>query len=150
MNLKDSEFLTEGRFIDYTIVFIIGKKLLTPFKKWRAYELGLIDEKGKIIKKPETSEEKDSLTLLDKFIMKVKRLIKTKNKLVLLTGLMLLREQQEGLDWSDVKSISDDDILKQAEKKLKAEEVILRFKKDINENFNCEDEFWTEFLKIKL
>ena len=44
-------------------VYQFLKKLVTPFEKTKAFELGIIDEKGKILKRRrdlETSEEKDA------------------------------------------------------------------------------------------
>ena len=53
----------------------IIKLLATPFRKWRAYKLGLIDDKGNTIREPETKEEKESLNLFDKVIKNIKKLI---------------------------------------------------------------------------
>ncbi len=54
------------------------KKLKTPFSDTKAYETGVINESGQLIKKPETDEEKASYTPFDSFIFKIKRLLKEK------------------------------------------------------------------------
>jgi hypothetical protein len=71
----NKQLLTEGFWIDIGILYWISKKLITPFKKWRAFELKLIDENGRTIKQPKTSEEKDAFTYLDKFVRNLRILI---------------------------------------------------------------------------
>lgn len=67
--------LTEGRLGDLIIVGVFVKRLLTPIKKTKAFKLGLIDEKGKKLRKPQTREERNSFTVLDKLIFKIKKLV---------------------------------------------------------------------------
>ncbi len=61
--------------VDKVILYSLLKKLVTPYKKTEAYKLGLIDERGEILKVPETDEEKDAYTSLDQFISKLKDLL---------------------------------------------------------------------------
>lgn len=61
--------------VDTIIVFRILKKLTTPFDKTQAYKLGLIDKKGKKIKNAETDAEKKAMTLLDRLVLNLKRLL---------------------------------------------------------------------------
>ena len=59
-------------------VYQFLKKLVTPFEKPNAFELGIIDKKGKLLKRKrdlETQEEKDSYTLSDRLIWNLKRLL---------------------------------------------------------------------------
>ena len=56
-----------NRFIDAAIVYRILKMLVTPFDKTDAFRLGIIDAKGKILKKAvqlKTTEERQSATPL--------------------------------------------------------------------------------------
>ena len=67
-----------GRAIDTLIVFRVIKLLITPFDETKAYELGIIDERGNNLRKAKTlstSEEKDSYTLLHRFVFNIKKLI---------------------------------------------------------------------------
>lgn len=57
----------------YTYEFL--KRLTTPFNETEAYKLGLIDEKGKLLKKASSREEKEAVTLFDRLIFNVKRLL---------------------------------------------------------------------------
>lgn len=61
--------------VDLVIVYEFLKRLTTPFNKTKAFELGLIDEKGKKLKKAETSEEKKAIGYFDRLIFNLKRLL---------------------------------------------------------------------------
>ena len=55
--------------------FIFATLLAKPFPEWDAFKLGLIDEKGNLIKKPVTPEEKSSLNALTNLIRKIKKIL---------------------------------------------------------------------------
>lgn len=57
------------------VSFIMLKNLLQPIQKHEAYKLGLVDKTGKIVRDPETDEEKEAFTLFDKLIFKIKNLL---------------------------------------------------------------------------
>ena len=57
---------------DSIVVYLILKKLMKPFKEWEAYKHGIIDKDGKKLKKPLTSAEKKSWTMLDRFVARLK------------------------------------------------------------------------------
>ena len=85
-------------------VYQFLKKLVTPFEKTKAFELGIIDEKGKILKRRrdlETSEEKDAYNLSDTLIWNVKKLMGKipggKSRIAsYAAALWLIKEQQDG------------------------------------------------------
>ena len=59
-------------------VYQFIKKLVTPFDKTKAFELGIIDGKGRILKKRrdlKTSEEKEAYNLSDTLIWNIKKLL---------------------------------------------------------------------------
>ena len=67
-----------GRAIDALITFRFLKLLVTPFNKTKAYELGIIDERGKnLIKSRDlnTIEMRNSYTILHKLVFNIKKLI---------------------------------------------------------------------------
>jgi hypothetical protein len=82
MNLDQKENL------DSIITYLVIKKLVTPIVKHPAYAKGLVNNAGMKIKDPETVEEKKSLTVLDKLIFKIKRLLG--GKLVSLNSFLYL------------------------------------------------------------
>jgi hypothetical protein len=61
--------------VDLYLVYEFIKRLSTPFEETKAFELGLINDEGKVIKKPRTSEEKNALTPFTKLIFNLKKLL---------------------------------------------------------------------------
>jgi len=67
-----------GRAIDLLITYRIIKLLVTPFEKQNAYKYGIIDKNGKVLRKTKdlvTAKEKESYTILHRFVFNLKRLI---------------------------------------------------------------------------
>lgn len=64
--------------VDLFLVYHFIKRLATPFDKWDAYELGIIDAEGNILKKSKdlrTVKERDAFGKFDLMILKIKRLL---------------------------------------------------------------------------
>jgi len=64
--------------IDAFITFRFLKLLVTPFNKTEAYQLGIIDERGKVLKKYrslERVEERRAYTILHRLVFNIKKLI---------------------------------------------------------------------------
>ena len=64
--------------IDAFITFRFLKLLVTPFNKTEAYKLGIIDERGKVLRKYKTLErvaERQAYTILHRLVFNVKKLI---------------------------------------------------------------------------
>tara|TARA_Y100000310_G_C20704329_1_gene833660 strand:- start:26973 stop:27398 length:426 start_codon:yes stop_codon:yes gene_type:complete len=64
--------------IDNIISYILIKKLVTPIIKTKAYSLGLVNNAGRVVKSPDTENERQALTVLDRLIFKLKRLLGSK------------------------------------------------------------------------
>jgi len=64
-----------SRTADLFYAFRFLKMLVTPWDKMPAYELELIDDKGKVIKKPKTNEEKSAYTVFHRLVFNIKRLL---------------------------------------------------------------------------
>ena len=67
-----------GRAIDLLITYRVIKLLVTPWEEHEAYKYGIIDKNGKVLKKTSelaTSKEKDSYTILHRFVFNLKRLL---------------------------------------------------------------------------
>lgn len=67
-----------GRFVDNIIAFRILRILTTPFKETDAYRLGIIDERGKELKRMRdlhTDQELEAYTLLHRLVFRIKRII---------------------------------------------------------------------------
>ena len=89
-----------SRAIDLFVTYRFLKLLVTPWKKQEAYKLGIIDDKGKSIKKARdlaTEEERVAYTLLHRLVFNCKRIMQkiplVRTKLgTYATALFLLRE----------------------------------------------------------
>ena len=67
-----------SRGIDFLITYRVVKLLITPFDKQPAFKNGIIDEKGKVLKKYKTlktEKERKSYTLLHRFVFNLKRIL---------------------------------------------------------------------------
>jgi len=74
-----------GRVIDALIAYRLLKILVTPFKRTKAYKLGIIDDRGKVLIKskefiksfPPTrvQEARKAYTLLIRFVFNLKRIL---------------------------------------------------------------------------
>ena len=67
-----------SRAVDLLITYRIMKLLVTPFDKQEAFKYGIIDKKGKVLRKWSTinkSQEKRSYTILHRFIFNLKRIL---------------------------------------------------------------------------
>lgn len=63
------------RAVDIYYTFRFLKQLVTPWTDTKAFELGLVDENGRVVKKPVTPEEKDAYTLFFRLVYNIKRLL---------------------------------------------------------------------------
>jgi len=57
----------------YALRFL--RLLTTPWKKTGAYKAGIIDSKGKMVKKPKSGKEKDVYNLFHKLVFNLKKLL---------------------------------------------------------------------------
>ena len=67
-----------NRGVDLLITYRIVKLLATPFNKQEALKLGIIDEKGTVLRKYRTlqkSSEKRAYTMLHRFVFNLKRIL---------------------------------------------------------------------------
>jgi hypothetical protein len=64
-----------SQVVDLYLVYEFVKRLSTPFNETKAFKLGLIDDKGKRLKKASTKDEKNAMTYYDRLIFNLKRLL---------------------------------------------------------------------------
>tara|TARA_Y100000590_G_scaffold121769_2_gene139452 strand:+ start:2562 stop:2864 length:303 start_codon:yes stop_codon:yes gene_type:complete len=93
-----------SRLVDTYITYRIIKTLVKPWKQQEAYKLGIIDAKGKTLKKAKdlkTADEKEAYTVLTRFIFNLKRLLnqvpggKSKFGSYAAAAVLLLKEEEE-------------------------------------------------------
>ena len=87
-------------YITYRIITILTK----PWEEQDAYEFGIIDDKGKVLRKArelKTSKEKNSYSILIRFIFNMKRLMekipggKSKIGSYAIAALVFLKEEED-------------------------------------------------------
>jgi hypothetical protein len=67
-----------NRIIDLLITYRVVKLISTDFKNQEAFKFGIIDEKGKVLKKAnqlKTEAEKNAYTFLHRFVFNLKRVL---------------------------------------------------------------------------
>lgn len=109
---------TKKEKIDSILAYVLIKSIMTNPQATDAYALGLIDEKGNSIKEPETDEERDALTVLNKLGFKIRR--------------MLSSRLSELSSFAYVKSIPDDYQNLLSTNSVEKKAMVKRVKKDID------------------
>ena len=64
--------------IDIFLLYQFIRRLSTPFEEWEAYELGIIDKDGNILRKSKTlrlKKEREAFGKFDVMILKIKKLL---------------------------------------------------------------------------
>lgn len=92
-----------ARVVDNVIAYRVLSMLVKPFKDTQAYKLGIIDDKGKILRKGsslKTTKEKDAYTYLHRLVFNMKRIVNRlpggESKLKsMVTALFLIKEYYE-------------------------------------------------------
>lgn len=94
----------------YTYRFL--RLLTTEWKDTDAFKLGIIDEKGKPLKKPyqlNTTEEKDSYTVFQRLVFNIKRMIESlpfgKTRIATFAAALYLLKEQTNMSDDDMKAI---------------------------------------------
>ena len=67
-----------SRGIDLLITYRVVKMLITPWEKTQAFKLGIIDNKGKVLRKFKTIKkpiEKKHYTILHRFVFNLRRIL---------------------------------------------------------------------------
>ena len=64
-----------SKFGDLLLAYNFIKRLVTPFDETDAFKLGIIDERGKKIKDPKTSEEELSFSTFNRLVFNIKKII---------------------------------------------------------------------------
>ncbi len=132
-----------SRIVDNLIAFRILKMLVTNFEDTEAYKLGIIDKKGKNIRKAntlQTSKERDAYTYLNRLVFNMKKII---NKIPsgeskmksLVAALWLVKEQyQSGSRSTALMQEKFDNIMKLLDNRVSLVEEEIIVKKFLDED----------------
>ena len=91
--------------VDLYVLYKFIKAIATPFDETKAFEFGIVDEKGKLLKKPKTKAEKDAYDHFDRFTFNIKRILARvgldKTYATYAGALLLMKEGTEGVRMTD-------------------------------------------------
>ena len=126
-----------GRAIDLFVTYRFLKLLTTPFEKTEAFKLGIIDARGKVLRKYRTLErieERQAYTILHRLVFNVKKLIEKvpggKSRLAsYAAALFLIKEHVAEYHDSDgvilekefYKYLKDNDLIEEESNEIKEE-----------------------------
>ena len=132
-----------SRIVDNLIAYRILKMLVTNFQDTEAFKLGIIDAKGKNIRKAntlQTSKERDAYTYLNRLVFNVKKIInrlpggESKMK-SLVAALWLVKEQyQSGSRSTAMLQEKFDNIMKLLDNRVSLVEEEILVKKFLDED----------------
>ena len=99
--------LSKSTDLVYTFRFL--RLLTTPWEDTNAFKLGLIDDQGKKIKKPQSTEEKSAYNLFHRLVYNVKKLINKvpggKSKIASYAAALLLLKETHDLSDASLEKI---------------------------------------------
>jgi hypothetical protein len=94
---------------DLVYAFRFLRLLTTPWEKSKAFELGLVDENGKKLKKATTPEEKSSYTVFHRLVFNIKRVLGKlpfgKSKLASYAAALFLIKEETGMSEESIKKV---------------------------------------------
>ena len=100
-----------SRTADLFYAYRFIKLLVTPWEKTEAFELGIIDDEGKVVKKTsqlKTSEEKSAYTVFHRLVFNIKRLLSKlpfgKSKLASWATALFLIKEETGMTEEEIVS----------------------------------------------
>jgi DNA-directed RNA polymerase subunit H (RpoH/RPB5) len=101
-----------SRTADLFYAYRFIKLLVTPWEKTEAFELGIIDDEGKVIKKTrelKTSDEKAAYTVFHRLVFNIKRLLNKlpfgKTKLASWATALFLIKEETGMSEEEITKI---------------------------------------------
>ena len=106
----DEGLISRAGDIFYAIRFL--KLLVTPFENTKAFQYGLIDKKGKKLKKPTLPVEKATYTVFHRLVFNIKKLLNVvpggvANKLASYATALFLIKDHTGMTEDEIKSVLD-------------------------------------------
>lgn len=106
-----------NKVLDLFVTYQFLKRLVTPFEKWKAFELGIIDKEGNVLKKKRdftTQDEKDAWGYFDTLTANMKKLLakvpggSSRFASIGAAMLMLREHTNREYNWLDEKAVMKD------------------------------------------
>lgn len=98
------KYLISENIVSTTVLYLLLKKLMTPFEQWDAYKLGIIDKDGNKLRYPITSSERAAWDILSIFCCNFKKVLhKFIGKSNIVTNLTMAYLLKDNIDYFYVK-----------------------------------------------
>jgi len=104
-----------SRTADLFYAFRFLKLLVTPWEKMKAYEFGIVDENGKVLKKAKdlkSPDEKATYTVFHRLVFNLKRILNKlpfgKTKLASYAAALFLIKENTNLTEDDIRKVLDE------------------------------------------
>ena len=109
-NVIEEGLLSRAADLGYAFRFL--KLLVTPWEKMEAYKLGIVDKKGKKIRKPELPTEKSAYTIFHRLVFNIKRILNAAGggvagKIATYASALFLIRDHTGMSEDQVKDVLD-------------------------------------------
>lgn len=101
-----------NQFVDLFLVYQFMKRIITPFEKWPAFELGIIDKDGNVLKKKnqlQTRQEKEAWGYYDVVTSNLKKILGKlpggKSRLASIAAATFLFKEHRNIDFENTKLV---------------------------------------------
>jgi hypothetical protein len=140
--------------VDLFLVYQFIRRLATPFKEWEAYKLGIIDEKGNVLKKRKelnTTAERNAFGIFDVLVLNLKKLLArvpggSSRIASYAAALWLIREWNHFSDESLLtEDVSDESILESIDSFINRYGYYTRLAENVNQKSVINDLFEEKF-----
>lgn len=125
--------------VDIFLVYQFIKRLVTPFKDWKAFKMGIIDEQGNILRKRKTLgkiAEREAFGVFDVMILKLKRLLEKlpggQARIKSYAAALWLIKEGKNYDEDTPMEVIEESFMKEYNNLVLNEDVNVRFEEVIN------------------
>lgn len=139
--------------IDLFLIYSFVRRLVTPFTEWDAYKLGIIDERGNVLKKRKDlrrQEERKAFGVFDILVLNLKKLLEKlpagQTRLAsYAAALWLIREWKAFTpDTMLNESVTDEEIIKTTELFFSVITDYIQEENNVNQKMRTLDDFFQE------
>lgn len=145
-----------GAVVDLWMVYSFIRRLITPFTEWEAYKLGIIDERGNVLKKRKElrrQEEVRAFGVFDVLVLNLKKLLEKlpagQTRLAsYAAALWLIREHKAFTEESTLtEDLSDEQLVESAALFFSSYTDYTTLNESVNQKISIDELFEAKFLK---
>jgi hypothetical protein len=145
-----------GAAIDLWMVYSFIRRLVTPFSEWEAYKLGIIDERGNVLKKRKElrlQAEVRAFGVFDVMILNLKKLLEKlpagQTRLASYAAALWLIKEHKAFTPDSIltEELSDEQLVESAESFFSSYTDYTRLNENVNKKNSIDEMFEERFLK---